>query len=127
VAPPSLSEVEDPRRSSFVAVYKQMVSSLGVASSVMLDIAELREPVNNQGLIMSQLDTVNYLVEETKDPEHRRVMLAASKNGKLLEMQRVLNVQNRIRMLSILQKDNQRMLEATHTAVKNSIYAFSEN
>ena len=127
VAPPSLSEAEDPRRSSFVAVYKQMVSSLGVASSVMLDIAELREPVNNQGLIMSQLDAVNYLVEETKDPEHRRVMLAASKNGKLLEMQRVLNVQNRIRMLSILQKDNQRMLEATHTAVKNSIYAFSEN
>ena len=32
-----------------------------------------------------------------------------------------------IRMLSVLQKDNQRMLEATHTAVKNSIYAFSEN
>ena len=125
VAPPSLSERSDPNRATFVALYKQLVSALGVSSAVMFDIAELREPVNSEGLIMSQLDSLNFLIEESKKPSYRRTMLAASDNGKMLEMQRLMNIQARLRMLKLMQKDNQRLLEATHTAVSNSIDAFA--
>lgn len=121
VTPPTKQELENPHRIRFAAAYKQLVAAMSLSSDTMLSIAQNREPINNEGLIMGHMDAVNYMIERTKMPEHRRVLKSASESGKLVEMQRQLSIQQALRAILIKQKDRERQLKAAHLALDNTL------
>ena len=121
ITPPTKQEMSNPHRVRFGAAYKQLVSALSISADAMLSIAQNREPINNEGMVVSQLDAVNFMLERTKMPEHRRIMKSSSENGKLVEMQRQLAIQQVLRSMILLQKDRIRQLKAADVALDNTL------
>lgn len=119
--PPTTRELNDPRKIRYVAGYKQLVSALSLSTDALLSVAQAREPVNNEGFIMSSLDSVNYLIEKSKMPANRRILKSASENGKLVEMQRQLSIQQRLRYMIYRQNDKLRNLKAANVALENTL------
>tara|TARA_Y100000310_G_C20703805_1_gene832689 strand:+ start:16783 stop:18018 length:1236 start_codon:yes stop_codon:yes gene_type:complete len=117
LAPPTANEINSPRKVRFVSAYKQMIAALSVSTDAMLFLAEQREPINKEGLVMGPLDAMNYMIEKSKAPEHLRVIRSASDNGKMLEMQRQLSLQQNLRMTILKQKDRLRQLKAVKTSL----------
>jgi hypothetical protein len=126
VTPPIPSDDKDSRKVKFVGAYKQMVSALSLSTNVMLEIAQAREPINNQGVIMSQLDTVSYIVTKSKLPEHVRVVKSSSTNGKLIELQKQMALAQKIKLMTLAQRNNERLLMAADVAIENTLIG-SEN
>lgn len=123
---PPLSEAEKSNASRIraSAFYKQLVSSLSVATEALLQIASSREPLNSQGTIMSEMDALNYMVNKGSAPEHRRVVKSASENGKLIEMQKQLALTQSLRFSILKQKDMQRILMAADIALENTLSSY---
>ena len=103
-----------------------MVAALSLSTDTMLSIASLREPINSVGLVVGKLDAINYAIEKAKLPAHQRVMASASQNGKLLELQNQLALQNQLRLLILKMKEKEKQLEAARVAMENSVYALSD-
>jgi hypothetical protein len=118
IPPPSNRELSDSKSIRFLAAYKQLVSTLSLSSSALLDIASNREPVNNTGLIMGALDSVNYLIETSKLPENLRILRSAGESGKLTELQKQMAIQQQIQFLILKQKDKLRQLTAADAALE---------
>lgn len=123
---PTGRELELASKSQFVGLYKQMVAALSLSTDTMLSIASLREPINSVGLVVGKLDAINYAIEKAKLPAHQRVMASASQNGKLLELQNQLALQNQLRLLILKMKEKEKQLEAARVAMENSVYALSD-
>ena len=94
---------------------------MSISADAMLSVAQSREPINNEGLIMSELDSLNYLIERNKMPEHRRVLKSSSETGKLVELQRQMAIQQRMKLSILKQKDRMRQLKAAHLALDNTL------
>jgi hypothetical protein len=121
VAPPSNLDSNNPRKMKFAAAYKQFVAAMGMSADTLLWIAEFREPINSQGLVLGKLDAINYLIEKSKTPESRRTLKSASSSGKMVDIQRQLEVQHQLRLILYKQKDRLRLLEASKVAISNTL------
>lgn len=125
-APPSESEKRDGTRALFAAVYTQGTSALSMASDVLLEISQLREPLNSSGLRMSSLDILAYQIEKNNDPNHRRIISSSTETGKLIEKQRQMAINNQLRLLLLKQRDAMRRIQAADIAISSTIDALSE-
>lgn len=121
IVPPTKQELGTPNRVRFASAYKQLVGAMSISADAMLSVAQSREPINNEGLIMSELDSLNYLIERNKMPEHRRVLKSSSETGKLVELQRQMAIQQRMKLSILKQKDRMRQLKAAHLALDNTL------
>ncbi len=121
VSPPTTLELNDPKRVRFISAYKQAVAASSLSADTLLSIAQMREPVNSEGLIVGRLDALNYLIDKSKMPDQQRILKSASEEGKLLEMQRLLSLQQKIQLMLLKQKDRERQLKAARLAVENTL------
>lgn len=121
ITPPTSQESKDPRKVRYAAAYDQLISAMSVSADAMLSIAQNREPMNSQGRIVSELDGLNSLIEKAKLPESRRVLKSASETGRLVEMQRQMAIQQRIRLMILKQKEILRDMSATRVALENTV------
>jgi hypothetical protein len=94
---------------------------MSVSADAMLSIAQNREPMNSQGRMVSELDGLNSLIEKAKLPESRRILKSASETGRLVEMQRQMAIQQRIRLMILKQKEILRDMSATRVALENTV------
>jgi hypothetical protein len=123
---PTSRELDKASKSQFVGLYKQMVSGISLSTDTMLSVAALREPINSVGLIVSKLDAINYTTEQSKLPEHQRIMKSASQNGKLLELQKQLALQNQWRLLILKMREKEKQLKAARVAMESSVYSLQD-
>lgn len=121
VTPPTSQESNDPRKVRYAAAYDQLVSTMSLSADAMLSIAQNREPINSQGRMVSELDGLNSLIETAKLPESRRVLKSASETGRLVEMQRQMAIQHRLRFMILKQKEILRDMSATRVALENTV------
>jgi hypothetical protein len=126
IPPPTQQELKNSDSAVFVSAYKQMLSVMSLSTDALLHISSMREPINNSGLIMGKLDAMNYLIEKSKLPEYQRVFKSASDNGKMLEMQKHLALQQRLRFAMMEQQDRLRQIKAARLAVEATRAALSE-
>jgi hypothetical protein len=126
IPPPTQQELKSSDSAVFVSAYKQMLSVMSLSTDSLLHISSMREPINNSGLIMGKLDAMNYLIEKSKLPEYQRVFKSASDNGKMLEMQKHLALQQRLRFAMMEQQDRMRQLKAARLAIEATRAALSE-
>lgn len=126
-APPSESERKDGTRALFAALHKQSTAVLSMAADVMLEIAQLREPLNNTGTRMSAMDILAYQIESNADPKVRRTSTSATESGKMLEVQRQMVINNQLRLLLLKQKDAQRRLQAADIAISSTVESLQSN
>lgn len=119
--PPTTQELRDPQRIKFAAMYKQVNAALSLSVDTLMSVAQLRDPLNTQGLPMSELDVLNYLVAEAKKPENKRIVSSASPEGQLIEAQKQLALQQRIRFVQLKQRDALSQLKAANVAIDGSV------
>jgi hypothetical protein len=120
VTPPTQREMKLNNGSRYLAAYKQLVSVMGLSADALLFSAQQREPVNSVGLVMGNLDMLNYIVTKSSLPDNVTVLRSASANGKLVEMQKQMALQQQIRMLLLHQKDKMRQLSAAEAALSST-------
>jgi len=116
--PPTNQEMIDPNRVRFVGGYKQLVASLSMATDGLLYLTQQREPINTTGLIMSQLDSMNYLVEKEKLPKYLRVVRSASEVGQLTALQKKMAVQRKIEFELYKLEDRIRQIKSAKVALE---------
>jgi len=121
IDPPTRQEEANPSSARFVGAYKMGVSALSLASDSILYSTTLREPVNGAGVIMSQLDALNYQLNNTADPNNMIFMKSSSKNGVALAVAQQLAMQNKIHYLMLKQEDYERVLGAAHIALDSFV------
>jgi hypothetical protein len=126
IPPPTMDEKDDPNKSRFIAGYNQMVSAVSLSADSLLSLSSAREPINNEGLVLSQLDAINYMIQENKKPENRRNLKSASNNGLMLEIQRQMALSQRIRFMILQQRETQRLLKAANLSIENTKFALEE-
>lgn len=125
-APPSESEKRDGTKALFASVHRQGTAALSMASDVLLEISQLREPINSSGLRMSSLDVLAFQIEKNNDPNHRRIISSSTDTGKLIEKQRQMAINNQLRLLLLKQRDAMRRVQAADIALSSTLDAFSE-
>ncbi|MEG3764889.1 hypothetical protein [Alteromonas sp. 14N.309.X.WAT.G.H12] len=123
---PTSREEETSSKTQFVGFYKQALSVISLSTDYMLSVAQVREPINKVGLVVSQLDAINYAIERSKLPDHQRIIASASENGKLLELQKQMALQNQLRLLIMKQKERARQLDAARVAIESTVYSLSD-
>jgi hypothetical protein len=121
VDPPSRDEINNPSTARFVGAYKLGLSSLSLASDAILYTTSLREPINGAGVVMSQLDALNYQLANTSDPNNMIFSKTASDNGVSLAIAQQLAMQNMINFLMLKQEDYERVLAGAHISVDSFI------
>lgn len=121
ITPPTETERKDGSKVLFSTVHKQATSALSMASDVMLEIAQLREPLNKEGTRMSFMDTMAYQIEKSADPATRRISASAASSGKMLDTQKQIAINNQLRLLLLKQRDAQRRLMAADVALSSTI------
>lgn len=121
IDPPTDQEKTNPSSARFVGAYKMGVSALSIASDAMLYTTSLREPVNGAGVIMSQLDALNYQLNKTSAPNTTIFMKSSSSNGIGLALSQQLAMQNKIHYLMLKQEDYGRVLDAAHIAIDSFV------
>lgn len=126
IPPPTPDELADPNKARFIAGYKQLVSAVSLSADALLAISSVREPLNNSGLILSQLDTVNFMIHEARSPENKRILMSASENGLMLEIQRQMALAQRIRFMTLQQREMQRLIKAAQLSIENTEIALQE-
>jgi len=117
IDPPSREEEQNPSSALFVGAYNLGVSALSLASDSILYSTSLREPVNGAGVIMSQLDSLNYQLNKTSEPNNMIFMKTSSDNGVALAVAQQLAMQNKLHYLMLKQEDYERILSAAHISV----------
>lgn len=122
--PPTLQEMNNPNRVRFVGGYKQLVAALSMATDSLMYITQQREPINTSGLIMSQLDSMNYLVQKEKLPKYARIVSSASDVGQLTALQKKMAIQRKIELELLKIEDRLRQVKSARVALelnKNSL------
>lgn len=119
--PPTETEKRDGTKVLFAGVHRQATSALSMASDVLLEITQLREPINKVGLPMSPMDVLSYHIEKSSDPNERRTATSASDSGKMLEIRKQMAVNNQLRLLLLKQKDAQRRLQAADISMSSTL------
>lgn len=127
VSPPSESERKDGSKSPFVGLYKQSVAALSLSSEVLLSIAQKREPINKEGLVMGELDLVAYQISRSHLPENRRILQTASASGKMKEIQRQMALNSYLRLMLLKQKDSLRQMKAAEVAMDATVETMKSN
>lgn len=119
---PSQTDLNSSDKYAFVGAYKQAQAALNMASSTLLELAQLREPLNSEGVIMSKLDVLNYQVMKGSDPDLVTAVRSSSPSGKALELQKQMAISTQLRMELLKLKDSQRRVKAAHLALDNTLY-----
>lgn len=127
IAPPTESERKDGAKSPFVGMYKQSVSATSLSAEVLLSISQKREPVNKEGLVMSELDLVAFQLSKNHLPENRRIAQTASSTGKMKEIQRQMALSTYLHFLILRQNDYMRQMDATNVAIDTTMETMSSN
>jgi hypothetical protein len=121
IDPPSNKEKTNPSSARFVGAYNMGISALSLASDSILYSTSLREPVNGAGVVMSQLDALNYQLNNTSNPNNMIFMKSSSENGVGLAVAQQLAMQNKIHYLMLKQEDYERILGAAHVAIDSFV------
>lgn len=121
IDPPSNQEKTNPSSALFVGAYNMGISALSLASDSILYSTSLREPVNGAGVVMSQLDALNYQLTNTSNPNNMIFMKSSSENGVGLAVAQQLAMQNKIHYLMLKQEDYERILGAAHVAIDSFV------
>ena len=119
--PPTKEEEANPSSATFVGAYKLGLASLSLSSDAILYSTSLREPINGAGVVMGQLDALNYQLQNTSNPNNMIFMKTSSENGVNLAIAQQLAMQNKIHYLMLKQEDYERILEAAQVSVSSFI------
>lgn len=117
ISPPTSDEVLLVSKATFVGRYKQLMASMSLVSDAMLAISSLREAVNSSGVAMSEMDIMNYMIEQSNNPDQVLVDSATSENGKRLTIVRHMSINNKLRYWALLQEDARRRITAANLAL----------
>lgn len=117
VAPPSSAEIQRPALQSFIGSYKQAQSALSLAADSLQYISALREPVNSSGVVFSQLESVNYLLKQSRDADANISVNTSSDEGRALAIAQQMAFQNQIQYLLYRIEDYELLLDATKVAI----------
>jgi len=118
VAPPTQNEINQVGKAEFVGRYKQLMASMSLVSDAMLGISALREPVNSTGVVMSELDVLNYQISQTNHPDQVLLDNSASDTGKRMAMVKNMAINNKLRYMLLLQEDVRRRVKAAAVALE---------
>lgn len=121
VAPPTESEKRDNTKALFTGVYQQTVSAMSMVSDVLLEISQLREPINESGTPLSKMDVLAYQLEQSVNPDNKRIISSSTETGKRIEIQKQMAINNQLRLLLMKQKDAQRRLQAADLSLSSTI------
>lgn len=113
VEPPTPEELGNESKTQFVTLYNQILSSLNTASLSFEKAYQNRLPKNKEGVRMSQLDILNYLVEDLNSIESQNLESQAKANAYEMAVQSVMAIKTKIEMEKLLQKERLKLLEAT--------------
>jgi hypothetical protein len=117
ISPPSSDEVLLISKATFVGRYKQLMASMSLVSDAMLAVSSLREAVNSSGVVMSEMDVMNYQIEQSNNPDQVLVDNSASENGKRLTIVRHMAINNKLRYWALLQENARRNITAANLAI----------
>jgi hypothetical protein len=121
VSPPTQTDIKSSSKYAFVGAYKQAQAALNLASATLLELAQLREPLNNEGVIMSKLDVLNYQVMKGSEPDLTTSVRSASSSGKALELQKQMAVGTQLRLELLKLKEAQLKIKAGHLAIDSTL------
>ena len=121
IDPPTQREKDTPSSAGFVGAYKLGLAALSLSSDAMLYSTSLREPINGAGVVMSQLDALNYQLQNTSNPNNMIFMKTSSENGVNLAIAQQLAMQNKIHYLMLKQEDYDRLLQAAQVSVSSFV------
>lgn len=121
IDPPTKEEDGNPSSASFVGAYKLGLAALSLSSDAILYSTSLREPINGAGVVMGQLDALNYQLQNTSNPNNMIFMKTSSENGVNLAIAQQLAMQNKMHYLMLKQEDYERLLEAAQVSVSSFV------
>lgn len=113
VEPPTPEELGNKSKTQFVTLYNQVLSSLNTASLSFEKAYLNRLPKNKEGVRMSQLDVLNYLVEDMNSIDNQNLESQTRGNSYEMIVQSVMAIKTKIDMEKLLQKERLKLLEAT--------------
>lgn len=113
ISPPTPSELSDKDKAKFVSLYNQLFSSLNIASFSFEQSYQKRLPKNKEGVRLSLLDTLNYLVEDMNSPQNKSLDSNAKANAFEMAYQSVMALKTKIDLEILLQKERLKLLDAT--------------
>ena len=113
VNPPTPEERKNPKKTKFVALYNQLVSSLNLSSYIFENSYQNRLPKNSSGVRMGILDTLNYMIVDMNSMKSKTLEGQLDGNGYLMAYQTVLALKTKLEMEKLIQKERLKLLEAT--------------
>jgi hypothetical protein len=113
VEPPTPSELKDPKKAGFVSLYNQLASSMNMSSFIFERAYQKRLPKNKTGLRMSELEILNYMVEDLNSIENKAISGQAKANGFEMLYQSTAALKTKLDMEKLVQKERLKLLEAT--------------
>ena len=120
VEPPTPEELTNKSKTQFVTMYNQILASLNTASLSFEKAYLNRLPKNKEGVRMSQLDVLNYLVEDMNSIQNQNLESQAKANAYEMSVQSVMAIKTKIDMEKLLQKERLKLLEATILALQEN-------
>ncbi len=113
VEPPSPEERSNPDKAKFVTLYNQLVSSLNLSSYIFEKSYQRRLPKNKDGVRMSEIDILKYMVDDLKNPDNQAMENQARGSGFEMIYQSANVLKTKIDMEKLTQKERLKLLEAT--------------
>jgi hypothetical protein len=120
VESPTPEEIKNPSKSQFVTIYKQLLTSINIASLSFEKSYQSRLPKNKEGVRMGQLDVLNYLVEDLNSIESKNIENQTKSNAFEMTVQSVLAIKTKIEMEKLLQKERLKLLEAALLSIEEN-------
>jgi len=113
VSPPTPEERLNPKKAKFIAVYDYLVSNLNLASYVFENAYQNRLPKNKSGVRMSNLDTLNYMIEDMNSIKSKSIEGQADSNAFEMTYQSVLALKTKLDMEMLTHSERVKLLEAS--------------
>jgi hypothetical protein len=113
VEPPTINEINDPKKQKFVAMYKHVSSSMNLARYTFNMGIEKRKPLNEEGTKMSNLDYRRFLLSNLNDENKVKSLEdAAGGHGQDIALYMALAMTNKLSLEIYAQKERMKNLEA---------------
>jgi hypothetical protein len=113
VEPPTINEINDPKKQKFVAMYKHVSSSMNLARYTFNMGIEKRKPLNEEGTKMSNLDYRRFLLGNLNDENKVKSLEdAAGGHGQDIALYMALAMTNKLSLEIYAQKERMKNLEA---------------
>lgn len=111
------TEKLDPEdNAKLIAVINQSTSSLNLARLSFTEYKAKRVPKNSTGILMSELDTTDFLMLPYKTPETKGIILSPTGEGKKFGIYKLMSLNNKLKLDRLLKMERIKLLLAALSA-----------